>query len=140
MHILDLVENSITVQSARVTIKIVEDIERDILSVEINDDGRGMNRETIDKALDPFFTTKPGRKVGLGLPLFAQAARESGGKLEIESSPGGGTKIRAYFRLSHPDRKPLGNMKETMDVLRASHPEIEFSHEYIRKTKKGGQA
>lgn len=133
MHILDLVENSIIVQSARVTIKIVEDSGRDILSVEIKDDGSGMDRETIDKALDPFFTTKPGRKVGLGLPLFAQAARESGGKLEIESSPGGGTKIRAYFRLSHPDRKPLGNMKETMDVLRASHPEIEFSFKYIHE-------
>ncbi len=133
MHILDLVENSITVQSARVTIEIVEDTERDILYVEINDDGRGMDRDTIDKALDPFFTTKTGRKLGLGLPLFAQAARESGGKLEIESSPGEGTKIRAYFRLSHPDRKPLGNMKETMDVLKASHPEIEFSFEYIHK-------
>ena len=53
MHILDLVENSITVQSAGVKIIIVEDSCRDILSVEIKDDGSGMDRETIDKALDP---------------------------------------------------------------------------------------
>ena len=109
---------------------IREDRSADRLHILIEDDGRGMDRETLNAAEDPFFSTKNGKPFGLGLSLFAQAARESGGAMQVDSQPGGGTKIRAQFGLTHPDRKPLGDVEKTMVVLQASHPEIEFSFDY----------
>ncbi|MFQ5867356.1 MAG: ATP-binding protein [bacterium] len=130
LHILDIVENSIVAQAKKIEISIIENIKEDLLTVKIKDDGKGMDEEMIKKSLDPFFTTKTTKKVGLGLPLLAQAAEESGGKLEIESEVGKGTTIMATFKLSHPDRRPLGNMKETMKILTVAHPEIKFIFEH----------
>lgn len=129
MHILDVVENSVNAAASEVRIRVTEDIEKDLLSVEIEDNGRGMDRSTVDKVLDPFYTTGTTRRVGLGLPLLAQAARETGGDVEISSEPGRGTRIKACFRHSHIDRKPLGSMAETLATLIAGHPEIHFTYE-----------
>ncbi|TET47342.1 ATP-binding protein [candidate division TA06 bacterium] len=130
LHILDIVENSIAVSASRVEITVVEDMEKDLLLVEIKDNGQGMSEERLEKVLDPFFTTKSVRKVGLGLPLLAQAARQSGGDIEIESKVGIGTRVKATFQHSHPDRKPLGDIPETMRILRAGNPDIEFVYKY----------
>ncbi len=132
LHILDIVENSIRALARRVKIRIEENIEKDCLTVEIEDNGQGMDEETVKKALDPFFTTKATRRVGLGLPLLDQTARETGGKLEISSEVGKKTRIRATFQYSHPDRKPLGDIKETLLVLAAGYPEVDFVYEYKR--------
>jgi len=130
LHILDIVENSIAVSASRVEVTICEDIEKDLLTIEIKDNGSGMSEETLKKVLDPFFTTKSVRKVGLGLPLLAQAAKESGGDIKIDSKVGEGTRVRATFQYSHPDRKPLGNIAETMKILKVTNPNIEFVYKY----------
>lgn len=131
LHILDIVENSIAASARRVEILIVEDTREDLLVIEIRDDGKGMDPETREKALDPFFTTKMRRRrVGLGIPLLAQAARESEGQFEIVSDPGKGTAVRASFRHSHPDRKPLGDILETIRTLTAGRPELELRYEH----------
>jgi signal transduction histidine kinase len=127
LHLLDIVENSINALATRIDISIIEKKDEDRLIMEISDNGMGMDEEVKRNVLDPFFTTKPNRKAGLGLPLLAQAAEEAGGSLRIESEVGKGTKITAAFQLSHMDRKPLGNMIETLRVLRAAHPYIDFS-------------
>ena len=130
LHILDIVENSIRALATRIKIKIEENMQKDWLTLEIEDNGQGMDEVTKNKALDPFFTTKATRRVGLGLPLLYQAARETGGKLEISSQAGKKTRIRATFRYSHPDRKPLGNIEETLLVLAAGYPEVDFLYEH----------
>ena len=130
LHILDIVENSIRALATRIKIKIEENMQKDWLTLEIEDNGQGMDEVTKNKALDPFFTTKATRRVGLGLPLLYQAARETGGKLEISSGAGKKTIIRATFRYSHPDRKPLGNIEETLLVLAAGYPEVDFVYEH----------
>ena len=130
LHILDIVENSIAVSASRVEVTICEDIEKDLLTIEIKDNGSGMSEETLKKVLDPFFTTKSVRKVGLGLPLLAQAAKEGGGVIKIDSKVGEGTRVRATFQYSHPDRKPLGNIAETMKILKVTNPNIEFVYKY----------
>jgi len=130
LHIMDLVDNSIAARASRVHVGIREDRKQNRLHILIEDNGAGMDRETLTAAQDPFFSTKNGKAFGLGLSLFAQAARESGGRLQVDSRPGGGTKIHAEFGLSHPDCKPLGDIEKTMVVLQASHPEIEFSFDY----------
>jgi signal transduction histidine kinase len=130
LHILDLVDNSLRAGATRIAVRVVEEPAADRLVVEISDNGRGMNRRSLERALDPFFTTKPGKPVGLGLALFAQAARESGGRLQVDSAPGRGTTLRAEFGLSHPDRKPLGNVEETVSLLAEAHPEVSFDFDY----------
>ena len=134
LHIMDLVDNSIAAGASRVHVAIREDRKADRLYILIEDDGAGMDEKTLGAAQDPFFSTKKGKPFGLGLSLFAQAARESGGRLQVESRPGGGTKIQGEFGLNHPDRKPLGDVGKTMVVLQASHPEIEFTFEYETQT------
>ena len=130
LHILDIVENSIVAKAKRIEIKVIEEIEENLFIVEIEDDGEGMDEATLKKVLDPFFTTRTTRKVGLGVPMLAQSAKESGGNIEISSQVGKGTKVKAAFRYDHPDRRPLGNMKETLMTLISSHPEIDFVYEH----------
>jgi len=63
LHILDVVENSIRAEANRVKILVVEDEEKDMLTLKIEDDGKGMNKEILSRAAQPFFTSKPGRRV-----------------------------------------------------------------------------
>jgi K+-sensing histidine kinase KdpD len=130
LHILDVVENSIEANASKIEIKIVEKKKKDLLAIEIKDNGKGMNKETIKKVLDPFYTTRTTRRVGMGLSLLAQAARESNGNFEINSKVGVGTEVKANFQYSHIDRKPIGDMKNTLITLMVSHPEINFVYEH----------
>ncbi|HXF06172.1 MAG TPA: ATP-binding protein [Blastocatellia bacterium] len=131
LHILDIVENALRAGARNVTIRLTQSTKEDRLILEVIDDGKGMDEETLSRSLDPFFTTKTGRRIGLGLPFLAQAAEEAEGKLSIESTPGRGTKVTATFRLSHIDRKPLGDIEETIRCLRATHPEVCFRFESV---------
>ena len=130
LHILDIVENSIRAEARRVEILVVEDVENDMLSLQIKDDGKGMGPETARRAADPFVSGKPGRTVGLGLALLAQATREAEGIFEISSVPEAGTTVTAAFRHSHPDRKPLGDIAATLETLVAANPGVDFRYEH----------
>lgn len=138
LHILDVVENSIEANAQRVAIRIEESLSRDRLILEIVDDGRGMSPGKLARAVDPFFTTKKAKRIGLGLPLLAQAARAAGGKATLRSQPGRGTRVRATFRLSHIDLQPLGDIAETLTVLMVVHPDVHFR--YTHKTDAGSYA
>ncbi|MCK4909477.1 MAG: ATP-binding protein [Planctomycetes bacterium] len=130
LHILDIVENSIAASAKRIEIKIEEDQARDLLVIEIKDDGQGMDEQMLKKARDPFFTTRKTRNVGLGLSLLTQAARESEGLVKITSAPNKGTTVKASFRHSHPDRKPMGDIDETIKTIIVGHPEVDLLYEY----------
>ncbi|MFA7462899.1 MAG: ATP-binding protein [Anaerovoracaceae bacterium] len=132
MHILDIVENSVRAGATMVTIEINESTSEDRLTVIIEDNGSGMDEETLRKALDPFYTTKTVRKVGLGIPLLAQAARAAGGDLAITSEVGKGTRIYADFQLSHIDRQPLGKMEDTIVSIIAGNPGMDFVYIHRR--------
>ena len=85
LHILDIVENSIAAGADRVEIRIAEDIRNDVLSIEIKDNGKGMGADVLSKVLDPFYTTRTTRRVGLGLSLLSQSAKEAEGNMTIKS-------------------------------------------------------
>jgi CheY-like chemotaxis protein/nitrogen-specific signal transduction histidine kinase len=67
----------------------------DYVELVIRDTGVGMDAETLRRAVDPFFTTKPlGKGTGLGLAQVYGSARQAGGTLRIESNLGEGTTVR----------------------------------------------
>jgi len=132
LHILDVAENGIAAGATLVGISIVEDLAADRLTVEIEDNGRGMNPDFVARVLDPFTTTRTTRKVGLGLSLFQQAAQAAEGDLEIDSTLGSGTTVTAFMRHSHIDRKPMGNLAETMVTLIQGNPTVDFIFSHRR--------
>lgn len=129
-HIMDIVANSITAEAKKVNIFIAQDKKQDLLTVKVVDDGKGMSGEMSEKVQDPFFSTKTGRKVGLGIPLFKGTTEHCGGDFYLKSKIGEGTEIFASFALNHPDLPPLGNLKDTILVMIVSNPEVNFSFSY----------
>ena len=126
LHLLDMVQNSIEAGASKIEIKILEDFKADLLVMEIGDDGRGMSEEQIARVLDPFYTTRTTRHIGLGLPLLQEACRRCEGNLEIHSQPGKGTTIQATFRHSHIDRAPLGNIPSVLMTVLFAEKKIDW--------------
>jgi hypothetical protein len=130
LHILDIAQNSLRAEASLLEITVNEDIRNDRLEIEINDDGCGMSADEIEKALDPFYTTKKVRRFGLGLPMLKQAALQADGSFDIESEPGKGTKLKVSFRYSHIDRQPLGDVAGSIIALVLEKPEIDIVFSY----------
>ena len=131
LHILDIVQNGIEAGASRIEIRIDEDLKADLFRIEIKDNGRGMTENQKAKVLDPFYTTRKTRHIGLGLPLLLEACRHCEGDLVIDSIPGSGTTIRATFRHSHIDRAPLGDMPSVLFTVLLSEKPINWI--YVHK-------
>ncbi len=130
LHLLDIAENSVAAQSRNICIEVNENLKSDLLTVRVTDDGRGMSEETAKQVLDPFYTTRTTRKVGLGIPLLKLAAEMAEGGLSLVTESGKGTKIEADFRHSHIDRMPLGDVAVTFLTLLISYPHIHWVFDY----------
>ena len=126
LHILDIVENATAAGARLVEISIHEDATHDELILTVKDDGRGMDPELLHNVTHPFSTTRTERRIGLGLALLEEAARQAGGRLEIESQPGKGTCVRARFQLHHIDRKPIGDIGATVATCIMGNPDVDF--------------
>ena len=90
LNILDIAQNSLSAGAGLVTLTVDEDSGADSLTLRVEDDGRGMDADTLQRVRDPFYTTRTTRKVGMGIPLFRMAAEMTGGSLDIVSEPGKG--------------------------------------------------
>ncbi|VXC31460.1 histidine kinase famiy protein [Sphingomonas sp. 8AM] len=86
----------------------------DYVVVQVEDDGDGMTPEVLERATEPFFTTRStGKGTGLGLAMASGFVRQSGGRLEIESTPGKGTVVRMLFPVMQPGRHADNDQAET---------------------------
>lgn len=132
MHILDIVENSVLAEADKIEITIMEDEKKDMLTIEIIDNGKGMDKNQLKLALDPFYTTKKTRRFGLGLSLLSEASKAANGHFRIASSIGRGTKVKAEFQHSHIDRKPLGDMAQTLLTLVLGNPDVDFVYKHVK--------
>jgi anti-sigma regulatory factor (Ser/Thr protein kinase) len=131
LHLLDIAENSIAAGASSVQVGIVEDTKADRLTISVSDDGRGMDEQTVARVVDPFYTTRTTRKVGLGIPLLKEAAEACNGTLRIWSKPGNGARLVVEFQRSHIDRMPLGNVADTMITLLVGAPQIHWILTYV---------
>jgi len=131
LHILDIVQNSIVAKATVIEISMMEDTEKDLLTIEIADNGKGMSEDEVRMASDPYFTSRTTRKVGMGLPLFKQAVELCAGTFTIESKPGIGTNVKASMQYTHIDRQPIGDIAGTITLLISSNPTIDFIYKHI---------
>lgn len=126
LHILDVVQNSISAGARLITILVNEDAYNNKLIISIEDDGRGMTQEQVSKLSDPFFTSRTTRKVGLGVPLLKHSAEQSGGGVSIRSIVGEGTFVEATYQYDNIDRPPLGDVANAVILLVSSNLDIDF--------------
>lgn len=130
LHLLDIVQNSITAGATRIEINITNSVQKDLVVISVKDNGCGMSEEFVRRVTDPFTTTRTTRKVGLGIPLFKLAAETAGGEFKITSEVGNGTVVYASFQLSNIDRPPLGDLKGTLITLIQGSPQINIIYTY----------
>ena len=137
LNILDIVQNSLTAGAAHIDIDLEETAET--LRITVTDDGCGMNAETVRNVTDPFYTTRKTRAVGLGIPFFKLAAEQTGGRLELKSTPAAenadehGTVISALFYKTSIDFTPLGDISSTLCTLIQGlddNTDIKFRHSF----------
>lgn len=133
LHIMDIVQNSISAGATNIRLLIESKEADDILSITVEDNGRGIDKALLERITDPFTTTRTTRKIGLGIPLLMDSARMAGGDLAIKSLKGKGTTLRADFKITHIDRPPIGDLAETATSLIGGAPEIRYYLEFRNK-------
>ncbi|HWS29166.1 MAG TPA: ATP-binding protein [Clostridia bacterium] len=135
LHLLDIVQNSLSAGADLITVSVTIDEGENLLSVSVADNGRGMDEETQKRVVSPFYTSRDTRKVGLGIPFFKEGAEGCGGSFYIRSKPHAGTEIGASYLIDHIDRPPLGDMTETMLTLCVCNETVNFILRYARNDK-----
>lgn len=126
LNVMDVAQNCITAKATLVTIEVFESDKDDYLDIYVKDNGCGMTKEQVESVIDPFFTTRTTRKVGLGVPLFKMAAEQTGGNFAIDSTVDVGTTLHAHFVKSSVDMTPLGDINSTVKILIQCNPDIDF--------------
>ena len=135
LNVLDITQNSITAGAKLIEISLTEDA-GGMLTLKIADDGCGMSQETVRRVIDPFYTTRTTRKVGMGIPLLKLAAEQTGGEVHIvsktvqEDPDDHGTVVTATFDTQSIDFTPVGDMVSTLCTIIQGHPEVDYRFEH----------
>ena len=136
LNILDVAENSVKAGATLTQILLTE--QGNVLTLEIVDDGCGMSADIVRSVIDPFYTTRTTRKVGMGIPLLKLACEQTGGSLAIssvtqEDDPvNHGTHVTATFYTDHIDFTPLGDVSASILTLIQGHPDTDFLFRHER--------
>jgi NADH:ubiquinone oxidoreductase subunit E len=127
LYLLEMLENSVRAGATHVDVGLVLDVGTDELRMWVDDDGRGLDASP-EQTVDPFYTTKPGKKTGLGLSLLKADAEAAGGGLTIGRSPArGGARVEVFMGFRHVDRPPLGDIAASIVVAAATNPGVDFA-------------
>ena len=98
--LMNIIQNALEAmpQGGKITISAQTISPNGLVAVTINDTGTGMPPDMIEKACEPFFSTRQNEGLrGLGLAIVRDIVKTHGGKMEIKSSPGQGTSIILYL-------------------------------------------
>lgn len=130
LNILDVAENSVKAGASLTQILLTE--QGSVLTLEIVDDGCGMSEDAVRSVVDPFYTTRTTRSVGMGIPLLKLACEQTEGELSISSTTAQadpanhGTHVTATFNMDHIDFTPIGDVSATILTLIQGHPNTDF--------------
>ncbi|MCL2066746.1 MAG: sensor histidine kinase [Treponema sp.] len=106
----------------------------------VKDNGRGMSREELQAALDPFVTDgikHPQRKIGLGIPFLIQTSVMSGGGWDVQSEKGMGTTASAWFNTGNVDTPPVGDLPGMFRTILMNNNPSEIQIKRSRKLEDG---
>jgi anti-sigma regulatory factor (Ser/Thr protein kinase) len=135
LHILDIARNSIRAEATKISILVEENLKDNKLIIAIEDNGKGMDEETLKKIEDPFYTSRDVRRVGLGIPLLKAAAERCKGSIKIQSELGTGTKLYCQMDYDHIDRPPLGKIQDTIMILLNDSDKYELVYTHVYNDK-----
>ncbi len=135
LNILDIAQNSIVAGATLTEIVVKENTKENTLLIGIYDNGCGMSEEQVKSVIDPFYTTRTTRKVGMGIPLFKMSAEQTGGSFKIESEKGVGTRIEAFFKTDSIDFTPLGDIASTIVTIVSMNNDKEFLYKRVLDDK-----
>ncbi|MBE6557910.1 MAG: ATP-binding protein [Ruminococcaceae bacterium] len=137
LNVLDITKNSVKAGASLIGISLIE--EGNKLTLTITDNGCGMKPEVVETVMNPFYTTRTTRKVGMGIPLLMLAAEQTGGSVTIESRheeehpEDHGTVVTATFFTDHIDFTPIGDIVSSIETLIMGSPDIDFTFLHDRK-------
>ena len=118
--IRNLIHNGLDASGVDGRVRVETRLISDRLQIAVSDSGQGMTNDVLDRASDPFFTTKePGRGIGLGLFLTRNVISQLGGEIRFQSKPGQGTQATVTL--------PFGSEPE--EAMRHSGAASELSAE-----------
>lgn len=92
-------------KSIKITARPTE--ERGVLEIDIEDDGAGMDAETLRKVWSPFFTTRGVTHHGLGLPAALHVLSQAQGRVTLVSEEGKGTTVAVFMPQGRPTSAPV---------------------------------
>lgn len=116
----DLFQNSVEAGATEILVDLHQD--QRCLTMRLADNGKGMTKDELARATDPFYTDgvkHKSRKVGLGLPFVIQTVEMTGGSFDMTSERGRGTEVTAVFNLENVDTPPPGDWALTFSQLLA---------------------
>jgi len=96
LAVMNLLQNALHASSEGSQVRLEFRQDREDFHVVVEDEGAGIPEEHRDHLFRPFFTTKP-KGTGLGLAITMRVAKEHGGGINLESSPGKGTRLTLRF-------------------------------------------
>ncbi len=107
---LNLITNAAQAMGERPgTITLTTRVEGDGVAVDVADDGNGIAPEVLPKIFDPFFSTKEiGKGTGLGLSISYKIVQQHGGRINVESKVGSGTRFTVWLPFKPPADAGLG--------------------------------
>lgn len=136
MHVLDIMANSIRADASEIHVTIIDSRKSDLISIEVIDNGKGMDQQMVIEVQNPFFTTRSTRKIGLGIPFFKELGEQCEGAFELESEVNKGTRIYASMKKSHWDTPPMGDIGDAIMIGISAKESVHTHFEYIKDNGK----
>ncbi|MBR2824765.1 MAG: ATP-binding protein [Solobacterium sp.] len=134
MHILEILMNSIHACAKNIKFIVQDSTINDKISMSVEDDGKGMSSEQVQKISSPFMTGRSTRKVGLGVAFLKGLTEQCNGDFLVESEVGKGTRVLASVQKSFIDTPPMGNLGEIIMECIQANEEIDYIFHYMTDT------
>lgn len=129
--VVNLIFNAIDALPDGGKIEVATSVDAEQITIQVQDSGLGMSKEVLAECTDPFFSTKEGKGIGLGLAMVHRTALGHAGSLDVASSPGNGTTVRltlargqATETAADDDTAPAGTSRRVRVLVVDDEPTV----------------